>query len=427
MPQDKQLAQAQTHTAERDASPLSLDTAVHAGQLALAIAELASVVTNKGDLARQVTGLLAHELGPCTAAWYWCEAHPDPRHRRHAPHLKRAVILGDATNHTYGRLLHASAEAAAASRSLVLRAGRTAASDQQPEHVIACPLGAPEPRAVFVLAAPASSEKRSHRIAVLSRLLPTLAFAISPYTHDTSAQPVQKASSQGAVSGLFTADYLSILSHDLRTPLHTIGGFLEMVHDGMAGPINERQHEFLGYARTGTQQLGAMLEDVLLLSRADSGGLSLRNARVEVASLLYSVLSGVQAEAQVRQVRVVADLPQNLPPLLGDEERLKHALSRVVSHAVSRGPAGSNVEISATRAEDAVTITVKDAGPEISEQRAQDLFSYVARKGTGRQAEGVSLGLVVARLLVELHGGHVELQRSTRDETIIAVTLPAGV
>jgi K+-sensing histidine kinase KdpD len=170
-----------------------------------------------------------------------------------------------------------------------------------------------------------------------------------------------------------------------------------------------------------------MLEDVLFLSRADSSHLTFRRERVEVAPLLHGVLNTVQVEAQVKHVAVIADLPQNLPPLLVDEERLKHALARLVSHAVSRAPAGSTVEIAATAADEGVTLTMKDAGPVIPEQRGKDLFSYVAGIGASRHAEGMYLGLAVARLLVELQQGHVGLLRSTKDETVVAATLPAAV
>lgn len=286
---------------------------------------------------------------------------------------------------------------------------------------MAVPLGTPEPVAVLVLASPAATaETRSHRVAVLSRLLPILTLAVNLYT------PSPKDASQGAASGLLAAEYLSILSHDLRTPLHTLGGFLEMVHDGMAGPINERQSEFLGYARTGAQQLGAMLEDVLFLSRSDSGHLTLRRDRVEVASLLHSVLNGVHVEAEVKQVAMSVNIPQNLPPLLGDEDRLKHALSRLVSHAISRAPASTIVDISASAADESITITVKDAGSAIPEQQSKDLFRYTTRKRPNRPAEGMYLGLAVARLLVEMQQGHVELLRSAKGETLVAATLPAG-
>lgn len=424
MPHDEKRVRATppAQIAERDASPSPLDTATHAGYIALAIGEYAAAATSKEALAREVAGLLARELGPASAAWFWCEQQPDENHRPQLQ-LKRAVIArrGELSARTQGKILRTSAEAAAASRHLVLRSGHATDLEQQADQIMACPLGAPEPVAVLVLASPTTTaEVRSHRVAVLSRLLPTLALAVNRY-----APKPKEVSSMGA-SGLVAADYLSILSHDLRTPLHTLGGFLEMVHDGMAGTLNERQQEFLGYARSGAQQLGAMLEDVLFLSRADSNHLTLRSDRIEAALLLHSVLNAVQVEAQVKRVAVTGDLPQDIPELRGDEERLKHALSRIVSHAVNRAPAGSAVELSAIAAEGKVAITVKDAGPIISEQQGKNLFNYVAHTGASRTSEGMYLGLSVARLLVEMQGGRVELLGSAKGETTVAITLPAG-
>jgi signal transduction histidine kinase len=425
MPHDEKRTHTTSlaQTAERDEPLSALDTATHAGHLALAIGESAASATNKDALARELAGLLARELGPATAAWYWCEQQPNANSRQQ-PQLRRAVMMrrGHLPSRAQGRILRSSAEAAATSRHLVLRSSHTNELDEQVEQIVACPLGTPAPVAVLVMASPtAAADIRSHRVAVLSRLLPTLALAVNQYA------PKPKEASQAAASGLLAADYLSILSHDLRTPLHTLGGFLEMVHDGMAGTINERQQEFLGYARTGAHQLGAMLEDVLYLSRADSNHLTLRSDRVELAPVLYDVLNTAQSEAQIKHVAVIADLPQDIPALLGDEDRLKHAFARIVSHAISRAPTSSTVKISATTAEDTVTITVKDAGPAISEQQSKTLFSYVARKGASRASEGLHLGLSVARLLVEVQRGHVELLHSTKGETIVAATLPAAV
>jgi K+-sensing histidine kinase KdpD len=425
MPHDEKRASAPSpaQIVERAAIAIPLDTAAHAGHLALALGEYAAAATSRDELARALSNLLARELGPTTAAWYWCEPQLDTSGHQHFQ-LKRAVMThhGPVPSRAQGRTLRVSAVAAATSRHLVLRSGPANEPDQQPEHIMAIPLGMPGPVAVLVLASPAvSAETRSHRVAVLSRLLPTLALAVNRHAQ------VQQEPGRGTASGLLVAEYLSILSHDLRTPLHTLGGFLEMVHDGMAGPITERQDEFLGYARTGAHQLGAMLEDVLFLSRADSSPLTLRRDRVEVSSLLHGVLNAAQVEAQVKHVTVLADIPQNLPPLLGDEERLKHALARLLSHAVSRAPASSTVEIFATAANDTVTITMKDVGPAIPEQQNKHLFSYAAHKGVNRPSGGMYLGLTVARLLVELQQGHVELLRSRQGETVVAMTLPADV
>jgi signal transduction histidine kinase len=397
------------------------DAATHAGQLALAVGEGAAAASGKEDVARRLADLLARELGPATAAWYWCGPHGGAGGSEE-PRLKRAsaTLHAQSSSRARGRLMRSSAEAAATSRHLVLRAGQADEPGTPPDHVMACPLGAPEPVAVLVLAAPATPpETHSHRVAVLTRLLPALALAVQPYA--------QRREQTGKVltSGPLTADYLSILSHDLRTPLHTLSGFLEMVHDGMAGPLNELQREFLGYARTGAQQLGAMLEDVLLLSRADSSRLTLRTAQMQVASLLRRVLNTAQSEAEIKRVALVADLPQDLPPLLGDEDRLGHALARLVSHAVERSPSGSTVEIAAAEAADYVTIAVKDTGPLIPMEHGKDLFSYVPRHGANRPSESTYLGLAVARLLVELQGGRVELQCSTEAETIVVATLPS--
>src|SRR5690348_5278859 len=110
--------------AEREASPSALDTATHTGKLALAIGEYATTATSKEALARELAALLSRELGPANAAWFWCEQQLDENHRPQL-HLKRAVITrrGELSARAPGKILRTSAEAAAASRHLILRSG----------------------------------------------------------------------------------------------------------------------------------------------------------------------------------------------------------------------------------------------------------------------------------------------------------------
>ncbi|HEV8190701.1 MAG TPA: hypothetical protein VGP82_04345, partial [Ktedonobacterales bacterium] len=179
MPHDEKWAGAPSpaRIAFRDPTALPLDTAAHAGRLALAIGEYAAAATSRDELARELANLLARELGPSTAAWYWCEPKLDASARQH-PQLKRAVMThqGQVPSRAQGRALRVSAEAAATSRHLVLRSDGASEAGKQAEHIMAFPLGMPELVAVLVLVSPAApAETRSHRVAVLSRLLPTLA------------------------------------------------------------------------------------------------------------------------------------------------------------------------------------------------------------------------------------------------------------
>ena len=141
--------------------------------------------------------------------------------------------------------------------------------------------------------------------------------------------------------------------------------------------------------------------------------------------LLYGVLNTVQTEAQVRQVTVTADLPQDLPALLGDEGSLEACVHRLVSHAISRSlrrqRRGDLCHHSRRRRHD------HSEGRWASHpgSAGRDLFSYVARKGVSRPCRRFHLGLAVARLLIELQRRARRATMLHQGETIVAVTIPS--
>ena len=132
--------------------------------------------------------------------------------------------------------------------------------------------------------------------------------------------------------------FLSNSGHELRTPLHSANGFVEMVLDGLAGPLNERQQEMLSYAHTAIGQLGTLIEDVLFLARSDNGEIVYRPTTVDPGAILSCALDCVREQAAGQHV-TVSRHDQELPTAIqADSERLREGLTGLLRGALAMMP-----------------------------------------------------------------------------------------
>jgi two-component system phosphate regulon sensor histidine kinase PhoR len=222
------------------------------------------------------------------------------------------------------------------------------------------------------------------------------------------------------------ANFISMVSHELRTPLNTINGFLEIVLDGQVGPLNERQQEFLEYAHISTQQLATLVEDILFISKADSGQFTLRRGEVPVAKLIAQVLNSLQAVAEKAEVRLVADVAASLPTIPADELRLQQVLTNLLNNAIKFSAARSEVTLTVRAEGDELVFTVADRGKGIAAEDHQRIFErfYQSEGGARARAGGYGLGLSIAKLIVEQHGGRIWVESALGEGATFAFTMP---
>lgn len=252
---------------------------------------------------------------------------------------------------------------------------------------------------------------------------------------------------------------ISMISHELRTPLNTINGFLEIVLDGQVGALNERQQEFLGYAQVGARQLMTLVEDILLISKADAGQFSLRLGPVEVAPLIESALTSQRAAAGRGEVRLEVDIAPDLPTVQADELRLQQVLTNLLSNAIKFTFAGGMARVvarliddqqertasaaprsgqRATRADahtpapgprrpqQAILFQVRDTGRGIRAADLTRIFErfYQSESGDEARAGGHGLGLAIAKLIVEQHHGRIWAESARGHGSTFSFTIP---
>lgn len=222
------------------------------------------------------------------------------------------------------------------------------------------------------------------------------------------------------------ANFISMVSHELRTPLHSINGFLDIVLDGQVGPLNARQEEFLNYARTSAHQLTTLVEDILFISKADSGQFTLRLGAVTLPTLVAQVVHTLQSAAEKAEVSLITDLAPTLPIVRADELRIQQVLSNLLNNAIKFSPAGSRVTICALEEESAVHFSVIDQGKGISLMDQARIFErfYQSESGARTSAGGYGLGLSIAKLIVEQHNGRIWVESQPDHGSSFHFTIP---
>ena len=218
--------------------------------------------------------------------------------------------------------------------------------------------------------------------------------------------------------------FVAAVSHELRTPLTSMSGFLEMLGDEEQG-LSESGRTYLGVIRRGTGRLQRIVEDLLLVAQIEADRLDLNPAPTDLAALATATVEAARPAAADQGIELWLDVDGRLP-LNADEERLGQVLDNLVSNALKFTSAGGFVAVKASNGDGNVRIEVSDTGIGIPRDELGQLFSrfYRASTATRRAIPGTGLGLVIARAIVEGHGGTISLDSREGTGTCVNVTLP---
>lgn len=221
------------------------------------------------------------------------------------------------------------------------------------------------------------------------------------------------------------SEFVSTVSHELRTPLTSIIGYLEMLQDGDAGAMNDEQLELLAVGQRNAGRLLALIEDLLTLSRIESGQLRRDVTPVDVATLVSGVADELRPRVSGRNLALVIEAEPAV--VHGDREHLERVLFNLVGNALKFTPAGGRVAVTARREDDEVVLAVCDSGIGIPADEVAHLFErfFRASTATQRAIPGTGLGLAITELLVQQHGGRIEVASEVGVGTTFTVRLPA--
>lgn len=206
-------------------------------------------------------------------------------------------------------------------------------------------------------------------------------------------------------------EFISLASHELRTPMTTIKSYIWMVLQGEGGNVSEKQTEYLNRAYKSTDHLIALVNDMLNVSRIESGRITLNIAQTKLDQVVDDVVAELTPRATELDIEISAIPNNSLPQVLADQDKIKEVLVNLVGNAFKFTPKKGKITISFAQKDGMVETTISDTGVGIKKEDIPKLFQKFVMVGGSEQkalnAQGTGLGLYICKSIVELHGGKI--------------------
>jgi len=219
--------------------------------------------------------------------------------------------------------------------------------------------------------------------------------------------------------------FIGIVAHDLRNPVISIRGFSELLLKD-ENSFNEEQNEFLGIIHSTSRNMLAMINDLLDISRIESGNMRLSQKKGSLNKLILERVQLIKLQAVKKHISIHEELSL-IPEIAFDAHRLGQAVDNLITNAIKFAPMGSNVYLSLMHDGDIVKFSVTDEGPGIPREEQHLLFSEFHRlsiRPTGGETS-TGLGLAIAKKIIEAHNGMIEFETQEGLGSTFSLILPA--
>ncbi len=252
---------------------------------------------------------------------------------------------------------------------------------------------------------------------------------VEDITEHLLLQEAEKARDLAEAANRAKSEFLSRMSHELRTPLNAMLGFAQLLELDRRQPLSPDQRPWVGQIQQAGWHLLEMINEVLDLSRIESGNLKLRVEPISLPDLLGATVAMVSADAQRRDIRISTELADGSGALLGDATRVKQILTNLLSNAVKYNNDGGRIHVATRlREPNLVEIAVTDTGMGMTPQQMAELFQPFNRLGRERSVqEGTGIGLVISQRLAELMGGALRARSIAGEGSSFILTLPRAL
>jgi signal transduction histidine kinase len=221
-------------------------------------------------------------------------------------------------------------------------------------------------------------------------------------------------------------DSLSVVYHELNSPITSIRGYTALLLDGRAGALNTRQTRFLSTVRRSVMRLMRLVADLSDISKIDGGRLALTTEPLNLEEVVEEATSTYSGIIEKKGLQVSSSVAPEASLVLGDPQRVAQILTNLVSNACRFTPAGGRITISAVRADGFSEIAVHDTGIGISEEEQDKIFGRFYRSSDPlvQEQPGTGLGLAITKSLVELHNGRIRVDSTPGRGSAFIFTLP---
>jgi signal transduction histidine kinase len=224
------------------------------------------------------------------------------------------------------------------------------------------------------------------------------------------------------------SEFVSLVSHELRTPLTAISGYLDLLLEAQGGQSTAKRQELLGIVKKNAERLVKLIDDLLDLSRIESGKVELRITAVDIVGVITEVVGLLQPQIEAKAQQLSFDRMLTIPAVAGDAERIRQILINLLSNAHKYTPQGGHIRLTAGVDHGWVRIDVQDNGIGLSPDEQAHLFDrfFRARQPATQGVEGTGLGLSITRLLVEMQGGRLTVSSIPGEGSTFTFTLPVA-
>jgi signal transduction histidine kinase len=217
-------------------------------------------------------------------------------------------------------------------------------------------------------------------------------------------------------------DFVNTVSHDLRSPLTAILGYVELIE--RAGPVNPQQAEFIKRVKTSVHTTTELIDDLLDLGRVEVGLID-ELAPVDMPAIVQASLDALQGQIENKQLTVKLAVPQDVPAVLGSHTQLGQVAANLIGNAVKYTPAGGEVRVLLRREQNQLILHVADSGPGIPLEEQGKIFDRFYRATNALPSiPGTGLGLAIVKTIVENHRGRIWVDSKVGEGSIFTVVLP---
>ncbi|MBI4358552.1 MAG: PAS domain S-box protein [Candidatus Omnitrophica bacterium] len=246
---------------------------------------------------------------------------------------------------------------------------------------------------------------------------------------DRSSRELKEANERLQKMDEIKSQFISAASHELRTPLTSLKGYVETVLQGEAGPINPKQREFLNYVKESTDRLHRLLNELLDISKIESGQVKMVMELTNLRNLLREEIMVFKPQAEEKQISLFLEVDNKLRSVYCDADKIREVMDNLLSNAVKYTPKNGKVTIHARNHNaGGVQIDMEDTGIGISDHdlpRIFEPFQHIEKNETDNE-ESTGLGLTLVKKIVETHEGEIRVKSEEAKGSTFTIVLPLG-
>ncbi len=216
-------------------------------------------------------------------------------------------------------------------------------------------------------------------------------------------------------------DFLSMTSHELKTPLTPISSFLQLMNSGKLGKITKRQKKGLKIIYQELGRLRGSIDKILEISRLESGGMKPKMENLQLAELIQNTVKRMRSSTKQKRITLTQKITE-LPLIRGDKEQLTGVMNNLIDNAIKFTPKRGRVTVEAKKRKDNILVEVKDTGIGIAKKDMSKLFTKFFQ--VERSIPGAGLGLSICKMIVEAHGGRIGVKSRLGKGSTFFFTLP---